>query len=112
MSTNDQLHLDVTEEITELLEAGEKLAEETLQKEQLLLMRMADYLSDHRSMDNVLIEEYISKYAVSKSNQPIRESYPLAYREVLKTQAQQITGSKPNRIHILSENISLNKTNP
>ena len=112
VSTNDQLHLDVTKEITELLEAGEKLAEETIHQEELLLIRMADYLSDHRSMDNVLIEEYISRYAINKSMLSIRGSYPLAYRKVLKTQARQIKGSrsKPTRIPI--ENISLNKTNP
>jgi len=112
MSTNDQLHLDVTEEISKLLKAGEKLAEETLQQEQLLLLRMADYLSDNRAMERNQIESYISKYAVTKSSPSIGKSFPLPYREILKEKCQPASERKDLIIQPTLENISLNKTNP
>ena len=110
-NTNDQLHQDMDAEIKELLEGGEKLAEETLREEWVLLLQMADYLSDHRLMDKVMIEGLIRKYSVTKNPDEIRNTSQLSYRSQLKKCANLV--KKQNQVAGLKgwENILLNKTN-
>jgi len=111
--TNSQLHLDVDAEIKELLEAGEKLAEQTLREEWRLLIEMAEYLSNHRSMDKNQVEKMISRYAKTKSLTSItNDSFPLGYRKVLQTLANQFLMEPRTSLSSVLGDISLNKTNP
>ncbi len=55
----------VNKDAKDLLLCAELLAAETLEKQKILLLQMADYLSDQRSMDKKMIREFLQKYATT-----------------------------------------------
>lgn len=75
----------VNQEVKELMKSAEILAEETLQKQKVLLLKMADYLSDKRSLNKNQVKEFIEKYAVDFNiNDIITDAEHLFYRKHLK----------------------------
>jgi hypothetical protein len=54
---------EINTQAKELLIEGMRLAETTLNKQEVLLLRMSDYLSDNRSMDTGQIMKMIDQYA-------------------------------------------------
>lgn len=66
--------------------AAEKLAEETLLKQKTLLIRLADYLSDKRTVSKDQMLEFLLNYAVDfKKEDIITNPEHLFYRDHLKT---------------------------
>ena len=69
-----------------LLKSAMKLAEDTLNKQKTLLLKMADYLSDNRSMSKDQIKEMVQLYARDFSIDEIIENGDhLFYRNHLKS---------------------------
>lgn len=75
----------VNKEAKELLAKAELLAEETLKKQKRLLIKMADYLSDKRTLTKDQIKEFIIQYAVDFDlSEIIENAEHLFYRNHLK----------------------------
>lgn|GEM_PF-289011 len=111
-NTNDYLHLNLDKEIRALLEAGKKLAEQTLKTEWRLFMHLADYLSDHRNIEQIQLEEFISSYAVTKNLHRIIGNGLMNYRNHLKESVELLNDTKNEPASQTWGNISLNKKNP
>ncbi len=113
--TNNFIHDEdnkMNKESKLLIQNAMSLAEKTLKDQELLLLRMSDYLSDNRSMNKEVIKEMIDKYANSFSPKELTENRKLVfYRNNLKEKVQALANSK----NIISEKyldsfeISLNK---
>lgn len=79
----------VNKEAKELLVKAEQLAEHTLKKQERLLIKMADYLSDKRSLTKEQVEEFIRLYAIDFNiNEVIEDAEHLFYRKHLKGLAE------------------------
>lgn len=79
----------VNREAKELLVKAEKLAEQTLKKQEKLLIKMADYLSDKRTLTKEQVKEFIRKHAVDFNiNEVIEDAEHLFYRTHLKGLAE------------------------
>ncbi len=78
-------------EAKELLAKAEELAERTLEKQKSLLIRVADYLSDNRSLNKAKTREFIEKYAIDfNMGQIVENAENLFYRKHLKELAKNI----------------------
>jgi len=74
--------------VKELMRQAEQLAEQTLFEHEEILLEMADYLSDHRSIEKARIVELIQKHLPQyqpQSTEP--ESLNVYYRQKLKQKA-------------------------
>lgn len=79
----------VNVEAKELLLRAEQLAEQTLKRQEKLLIKMADYLSDKRSLTKENIKGLVEKYAVDfNMNEVIEDAEHLFYRKHLKNLAE------------------------
>lgn len=79
----------VNKEAKELLVKAEQLAEQMLKKQEKLLIKMADYLSDKRTLTKEQVKEFIRKYAVDFNiNEVIEDAEHLFYRKHLKELAE------------------------
>jgi len=79
----------VNKDAKELLIKAEQLAEETLKKQEKLLIKMADYLSDKRTLAKEQIKEYIRLYATDFDlSEVIEDAEHLFYRRHLKELAE------------------------
>lgn len=79
----------VNREAKELLVKAEQLAEQMLKKQEKLLIKMADYLSDKRTLTKEQVKEFIRKYAVDFNiNEVIEDAEHLFYRKHLKGLAE------------------------
>jgi len=79
----------VNKEAMELLIKAEQLAEQALKKQEKLLIKMADYLSDRRTLEKEQIKEYIKLYATDfNMNEIIEDAEHLYYRKHLKGLAE------------------------
>ena len=75
----------VNKEAKELLVRAETLAEQALRKQKRLLIKMADYLSDKRSLNKEQVKEFIQQYAVDFDlSDIIEDAEHLFYRNHLK----------------------------
>jgi len=75
----------VNKEARELLIEAEQLAEQTLRKQEILLIKMADYLSDKRTLTKEQIREYLRSYAIDfEMDEIIEDADHLFYRRHLK----------------------------
>ncbi len=82
-------------EVKSLMTQAEALAEKTLNEQRNLLLRMSEYLSDHRSMDKLQITDYVSKYAQDFNPDCIIENgEQLFYRKFLKNQLEELNRPK------------------
>lgn len=79
----------VNKEAKEMLAKAERLAEETLKKQEKLLIKMADYLSDKRTLTKEQIKEFIGQHAVDfDKSEIIEDAEHLFYRQHLKELAE------------------------
>ncbi len=84
-SVYDNINEGVNQEIKELIKSADILAEQTLQKQKTLLLKMADYLSDKRSLNKIQVQDFIKKYAVDFNiNEIITDAEHIFYRKHLK----------------------------
>ncbi|MDR2913955.1 MAG: hypothetical protein LBV74_03830, partial [Tannerella sp.] len=75
----------VNKEAKELMVRAESLAEQTLKKQKRLLIKMADYLSDRRSLNKEQVKEFIKQYAVDFDlSDIIEDAEQIFYRKHLK----------------------------
>jgi len=75
----------VNKEAKELLVRAEALAEQALRKQKRLLVKMADYLSDKRSMNKEQVKEFIKQYVVDFDlSDIVEDAEHLFYRQHLK----------------------------
>ena len=82
---------EVDGEAKKLLEKAEELAEQTLLKQKELLLRMADYLSDKRTLNKDQIGYYIKEYAVDFStNNIVKDANHIFYRDHLKNMMKEL----------------------
>ncbi len=85
----------VNRDSKELLVKAEKLAAEVLEKQKRLLIMMADYLSDKRTMNKEQIKSYIARYATSFDlGEIIEDADHLFYRNHLKELAEEYGENK------------------
>jgi len=73
----------IEKEIKYTMEKGLELAKKTLQKENRLLLKMADYLSDNRMLKKEAIEKMVNNYATTPVNFISNGAF-LFYRKHLK----------------------------
>ncbi len=113
--TNNFIHDEnnlMNEEAKVFIQNALSLAEKTLKEQQLLLLKMADYLSDNRCMSKDTIKEMVGKYSKSFSkNELIENGDLLFYRKHLKEKMAAISNNE-NKAFENSLNtfeISLNK---
>ena len=79
----------VNKEAKELLVKAEELAEQTLRKQEKLLIKMADYLSDKRTLTKDQVREFVATYAVDFDvNEIVEDASHLFYRKHLKELAE------------------------
>jgi hypothetical protein len=87
-STRNFLHDDenrLNEEAEQWIDTAIELAADTLREQELLLLQMADYLSDHRYMSKQMVYEFLEKYAVNFDMESLVENGDhLFYRKKLK----------------------------
>lgn len=78
-------------EAKKMLIDAQHLAAETLKEQRVLLLQMADYLSDKRMLDKVAIKEYVEKYAVNFDVKSlIEDADNVFYRQHLKGEIDKI----------------------
>lgn len=81
----------LNQSIKQYLISAMALAEKTLKKQPVLLLRMADFLSDNRSLDKKQINKMMQKYAVHfDSKTLIKDGDHLFYRDHLKQAITQL----------------------
>lgn len=75
----------INNEAKELIDKAEQLAEETLNKQKDLLLKMADYLSDNRMMNKEQIKKFVIKYAADfDEKEIIEDANHIFYRQHIK----------------------------
>ncbi|MBD8347344.1 hypothetical protein [Dysgonomonas sp. HGC4] len=83
----DDAREGINREAKALLEAAENLAQKTLETQRVLLLQLANYLSDKRAVSKDLMMEFLVKYAVDfKKEDIITDADHLFYRDHLKKQ--------------------------
>ncbi|MCK5519933.1 MAG: hypothetical protein KAI81_02370 [Candidatus Marinimicrobia bacterium] len=101
VETWDQLH-DIdnkkNDDAESLIKAGIKLATKVLTEEKVLLLKLADYLSDHQKLGKEEIENYVKKYAAKFifDKTPNVSDY---YRKCLKDQTQALQLEPPTQLN-------------
>jgi hypothetical protein len=110
-NTNDHLHLNMDEEIRGLLEAGEKLAEHTLETEWKLFIHLADYLCDHRIANRQTIQGMVHKFSATHIDLETTPLSKMAYRDRLKQAVILVNRQRQEIKSEKWEHISMNKTN-
>jgi hypothetical protein len=103
----------VNDEVRTLLNEALSLAEKTLKEQECLLLQMADYLSDNRSMPENIAREMLANYiSGNKFDGIIDNGDLLYYRDALKNRIKTLDGqtSIPEKIRQLSS-ITLNISN-
>jgi hypothetical protein len=87
------------------------LAEKTLLKQKLLLLKMADYLSDHRKMEKQQIKEMLIKYAIDFDEaELIEDGRLLFYRDHLKKSVESAFYDSGIHTPVANSQIFLNST--
>ena len=76
---------EVNKVVKDLLDQGKKLAYEVLQQQKILLLKMSDHLSDHRSLDKKQLRTLIETYAVEfNMDSIVEDAETIYYRHKLK----------------------------
>lgn len=79
----------INDEAKKLMDKAEQLAEETLNKQKELLLKMSDYLSDNRLLTKEQVKEYVKKYAKDfDHNEIVENAAHIFYRQHLKALAE------------------------
>ena len=111
---NDFDH-QIEQQAREWIDEATQLAEQTLKKQQTLLLRIAGYLSNHSSIKKEKLRDLIKSHAVDfPISQIIEDGSNLFYRRRLMEQIR--SDAKPQSISNASCNLQLNhnhnKSNP
>jgi cell division protease FtsH len=111
---NDFDH-QIEQQAREWIDEATQLAEQTLKKQQTLLLRIAGYLSNHSSIKKEKLRDLIKSHAVDfPISQIIEDGSDLFYRRHLMEQIR--SDAKPQSISNVSYNLQLNhnhnKSNP
>jgi cell division protease FtsH len=111
---NDFDH-QIEQQAREWIDEATQLAEQTLKKQQTLLLRIAGYLSNHSSIKKEKLRDLIKSHAVDfPISQIIEDGSNLFYRRRLMEQIR--SDAKPQSISNVSYNLQLNhnhnKSNP
>lgn len=81
----------INKEAIALILSAEKLATQTLQAQKILLLRLADYLSDKRAVSREQMLDFLVKYAVDfKKEDIVTDADNLFYRNHLKQQINRL----------------------
>jgi len=102
--------LHVNKEVKVLLDEALKLAEKTIREQEVLLLKMAGYLADNRSMTSVTAREMLDKYVSGCCFPGIIENGELLYyRDALMGRLKEVSGQVfvPESL-IQSSSITLN----
>ena len=100
----------VNEEAETWLKSALDLAEKTLREQEVLLLKMADYLSDNRSMTKVQTKEMLYKFAANFSMDELIENGDcLFYRNHLKKRVLSFRKSDKPSVNAETFVFSLNK---
>ena len=79
-------------EAKEMLIAAQRLAAQTLKEQRVLLLQMANYLSDKRTLDTAAIRNYVEKYAVNFDVKSlIEDADNVFYRDHLKREVEKLS---------------------
>lgn len=79
-------------EAKEMLIAAQRLAAQTLKEQRVLLLQMANYLSDKRTLDTAAIRNYVEKYAVNFDIKSlIEDADNVFYRDHLKREVEKLS---------------------
>lgn len=82
----------INREAKALLQTAETLAQDTLVKQKILLLHLADYLSDKRAVNKEQMLDFLVKYAVDFNKEDIIvDADFLFYRQSLKEQIKEIS---------------------
>jgi len=104
---------EINTEVLEWLDSGKKLAEDTLQANKVLLLKMSDYLSDNRVIDKEKIKKMVLTYGSGiTEDQLIENGDNLFYRRHLKDQLKGLVSKKADgktQNHVFSLNKQGNK---
>jgi ATP-dependent Zn protease len=110
--TRYKLHtcdMAIDNEAEAYLKAAFELAEKTLQKQKLLLLKMADYLSDNRKMEKKQIKEMLVRYANDfDETQLIEDGRLLFYRDHLKKSVESEMADSGKHPATINSNLFLN----
>lgn len=93
----DRENAVVNQEAKTFIAEAEKLAKRTLKEQLVLLLQMADYLSDKRVADKQKVREFLMKYAVNFDINSVIEKEDaehLFYRKHLKQLVKEVTRQK------------------
>ncbi|MCY7409220.1 MAG: hypothetical protein LH473_03030 [Chitinophagales bacterium] len=102
---------EVNDEIEKWLIKARTLAEKTLLEQETLLLKMANHLSDHRSMTKDLIKSFLVKYAYNFDESDLIENGDdLYYRRELKRKVVALEEIPVREIEIDNFEFSLNKS--
>jgi hypothetical protein len=84
------------EEITAIMDQGMKKAEDTLRHNKFLLLKIADYLSDHQKINQEQMKHFVVEYASYKLDENffISDRNHLFYRQSLKDKLQSMEQQK------------------
>lgn len=86
----------IDKEAEKYIETALKLAEDTLIQQEVLLLKMSDYLSDHRKLEKKEIRSYLQKYAINYDENSMVENGDLVYyRNHLKSKARATENVQP-----------------
>lgn len=110
ITNNNLFDMDnkVNEHVKSLIEQAEKLAFQTLKKQELLLIQMADFLSDNRMLRKDRIKDYLIEYARDYNIEDIIENGDhLFYRSHLKQKVS--TLKSHDKALTIGNGFSLNK---
>tara|TARA_R110002111_G_scaffold108261_3_gene166932 strand:+ start:17 stop:1447 length:1431 start_codon:yes stop_codon:yes gene_type:complete len=99
----------VNQQVKNLIEQAEKLAFKTLKQQELLLVKMADFLSDNRMLQKDKIKVFLFKYAKDfNRNSIIENGDNLFYRKHLKQKVDEFNITSENSL-VTINSFSLNK---
>lgn len=102
----------VNSEVEKNIKLAMELARKTLKEQEVLLLRMGDYLSDNRMMQKPVIKEYLEEFRANVEMTSILDAKSKEqYRDRLKTRVALLEFSQDDKAGREFNNISLNKTN-
>jgi len=100
---------NINSEIEKLIHEALVLAERTLNEQESLLIKMADYLSDNRTMDKKRIKELVDKHSIGFNLTSIIENGDnLYYRKQLKTKLLNLDKNRKSSPNLGKYSFSMN----
>jgi len=100
----------INKELEQEIQSALELAEHTLRKQEKLLIKMADYLSDHRMLTKEKIRKLIDNYALDfEIGELIENGSDLFYREHLKNMVKGLESKQRVQLSSGTKELYLNR---